>query len=1240
MPTKASLLSKDNIALTPEGRVSFSQEKENFVLDNFLQHHLDSWQEFITEGVKDLLRDITPLEMQIRKNDLTYDLSLNFHDYRFDEPKIDDQEALATNKTYQATLRVKVELINHTTTAKKTQEIYLGEYPWMTSRGTFIVNGLEHIVTPQIIRSPGVFFEPMKISLDQKLKFGTDKSLFGAKIIPDRGIWLLLETSLRDNAIFIIINRKYRLPVTNFLLALGLTKEGIYKALSPFDTGDIKYLEATFNHKNSVDDYRRALLEVYKCLRPGDLVTLENAKEALQSRFFNHRIYNLSKTGRHKINQRLNLKTPNTLENHVLNKEDLLAIVAEIIRLNNTPNAEGDETDDLVNRRIKMVSEIVKIDFRKGLRNLEKNIRERMMRLEIDNMNPQQLINARPVTSKVNNFFNIGRLSRNLKQVNPLSELAQKRLITATGPGGLKSEYAKFDVRDCHPTHYSRICPVETPEGKQIGLNLNMALYARVNKFGFLEAPYYEILKEVQAANASGEIARLDLVDESNKVIVKAAQTISAAAAKKLSQVDKSRLWPIKPRVLKDKVVYLDVQGERDKLMLSADAEVDAQGYFVNEFEQGRLSNIASRYNINQADYIDVSVRQIIGVAAGLIPFIEKDEVARSLVGANQVSQAVPLIQPKSPIVGTGLEALIAKNSAQVIYAKADGEVVSVTADEVIVDYGREKIKYPVRHFRLTNDKTSANQRVIVDVGQKVKKGEPLVDGMAIDHGELALGRDILTAFMFWGGNNFEDAVVISERLVKDDILTSVYIKKYDLEVRDTRLGPEITTSDIPNVSEDSLRHLDETGIIRVGAKVRAGDILVGKITPKGERELSNEERLLRAIFGEKAKDVSNTSLVLPDNESGKVIEVKVFAKDEGHTFKSSDVIKHVRVFIAQNCKIQIGDKIAGRHGNKGIIARILPEEDMPFTEDGTPVDIVLNPLGVPTRMNIGQSFEAHLGLAAEKLGIKVVSPPFKSISKEMIEGLLEEANLPIDGRQQLYDGRTGQPFINRTTVGQMYIYKLAHMVKDKIGARSTGGYTKDMQQPLGGKAQGGGQKMGEMEVWSLWAYGAAYTLREMLTIKSDDIYGRFKAYEAIIKQQDIVEFSVPESFNVLVKNLQSLGLRVDFKKYGEDNFVDAEEVLHNKIMDEEKQAQATKTAMPFTPESTTAELSKLPLNDPQLVQEMAEDSDLKFEDHHNQEADDLKILESKEAVLNQETLSEDTATVKSQAANKSEKVK
>ncbi|MCW1908584.1 MAG: DNA-directed RNA polymerase subunit beta, partial [Candidatus Saccharibacteria bacterium] len=765
-------------------------------------------------------------------------------------------------------------------------------------------------------------------------------------------------------------------------------------------------------------------------------------------------------------------------------------------------------------------------------------------------------------------FFASSQLSQFMDQINPLSELAHKRRLSSMGPGGLSRERAGFEVRDAHATHYGRICAVETPEGANIGLVLNLASYARINDYGFIETPYRKVVNAATAAKAAGHIAAVDLEDEKGKVIVKKGAVIKEADAKKLAAVKSQVTWPIKAKVTNE-VVYLDASEEEGAIIASAGEEIDDNGYFVDERVSARKYLKSGDVDADDVTHMDASRKQIIGSSAGLIPFIEKNYVYRSLMGSNQQRQAVPLVAPSSPIVGTGMEGIAARNTGQIITAEDDGEVIKASADEVVVKYKSLTKTYRPQHFVRSNEGTCINQRVVVATGDTVKAGDILCEGMSISDGELALGRDLMVAFMPWNGYNFEDAIIISRKLVEDDKLTSIHIVDFMTEVRETKLGPEIVTRDIPNVSEEALRHLDEDGIVRIGAEVHPGDILVGKITPKGEQELSSEERLLRAIFGEKAKEVRDTSQRMSNGKHGKVVGVKVFSRANGHELKAG-VIMQIQIFVAQMRKIAVGDKLGGRHGNKGVIARILPVEDMPFTADGTPIDIVLNPLGVPSRMNIGQLFETHLGIAARTLGLKVASPSFNGVPSDKIKELLREAGLPDDGKQQLFDGRTGEPFAEHTTVGSMYMIKLNHMIADKIHARSTGPYTMVTQQPLGGKAQNGGQRFGEMEVWALEAYGASHTLQEMLTIKSDDVYGRSKAYESIIKGTEIVGPKVPESFNVLVKELQGLGLKVDL--ISSDAVIDAESILADNIKDEAEHQSDVEVPAPIVSEVDVTE--------------------------------------------------------------------
>ena len=1114
-------------------RVYYTKSDDILDMPNLVDHQNKSFQWFVEEGLGELLAEVSPIDDYTGTK-----LSIRFKDYHFEDPKVSETEARENNVSYEVPLKAVIELTNKVTGEVKDQEIYLGDYPWMTKRGTFIINGAERVVVSQLIRSAGVFFTADSHG---------GKNLYGAKVIPGRGAWLEFETAA-NGAMYVKIDRKRKIAVTTLLKALGMTEAQIKEAFKHVDQGKNSHIQATLE-KDPSKGTSEALIEVYRRLRPGDLATVDNARSLLENMFYNYKRFDFSRVGRYKINKRLDLDVPNTAENRVMRLEDLTAIIAEIIRLNITQEP-ADDIDSLANRRVKLVGELVQRQFRIGLLRMERNAKDRMSMSDIENVTPGQLINARPVVAAVREFFASSQLSQFMDQINPLSELAHKRRLSSMGPGGLSRERAGFEVRDAHATHYGRICPVETPEGANIGLVLNLASYARINDYGFIESPYRKVVANVTAKEATGHIARVDLEDAKGKVIVKAGKTITEADAKKLAAVKEQVTWPVKAKV-SNEIVYLDASEDEKAIIASAGSEIDENGYFVDERVSARKYLHSSEVDANEVTHLDSSRRQVIGSTAGLIPFIEKNYVYRSLMGSNQQRQAVPLISPASPIVGTGLEGTAARNTGQLVVAEDNGEVVKADGFEVLVKYtDGSKVVYQPQHFVRSNEGTSINQRVVVSTGDKVKKGDVLIEGMSVSDGELALGKDLVVAFMPWSGYNFEDAIIISRNLVQNDTLTSVNIVDYMTEVRETKLGPEIVTRDIPNVSEDALRHLDEEGIVRIGAEVHPGDILVGKITPKGEQELSSEERLLRAIFGEKAKEVRDTSQRMSNGKHGKVVGVKVFSRANGHELKAG-VLMQIQVFVAQMRKIQVGDKLGGRHGNKGVIARILPPEDMPFTEDGTPVDIVLNPLGVPSRMNIGQLFETHLGMAARALGLKVASPSFNGVPISKIQDLLKEAGLPEDGKQQLYDGRTGEAFKERTTVGSMYMIKLNHMVTDKIHARSTGPYTMVTQQPLGGKAQNGGQRFGEMEVWALEAYGASNTLQEMLTIKSDDVYGRSKAYESIIKGTEIVGPKVPESFNVLVKELQGLSLKVDLLDLHSNQTIDAEKVLQSNIKDE-----------------------------------------------------------------------------------------
>ena len=1062
-------------ATKKQQRVYFSDDKARIELPNLISHQLDSWREFVETGLGEIFAEINPIEDYTGQK-----LELRFKDYHFEDPKISEVEAREDNISYDAPLKAVVELTNKVTGEVKEQEIYLGDYPWMTERGTFVINGAERVVVSQLIRSSGVFF-----TADNK----NGRNYYGAKLIPGRGAWLEFETAA-NGALYVKIDRRRKIAVTTLLRALGYpTNAAIKDLFKAVDTGDVNYIDATLE-KDPSKGANEALIEVFRRLRPGDLATVDNAKQMIERMFFDFKRFDMSRVGRYKVNQRLGVDVPNTTENRVMRLEDLTAIISEVIRLNNTQEAP-DDIDALHNRRVKLVGELVARQFRIGMLRMDRNAKDRMSVSDIENVTPGQLINARPVVAAVREFFASSQLSQFMDQTNPMSELSHKRRLSSMGPGGLSRERAGLEVRDAHPTHYGRVDIIETPEGANIGLVLNMASYARINEYGFLEAPYVRV--------KNGKVT--------------------------------------------DEVVYLDASAEVGEIIADASNRLK-DGKFVEERVSARKALAPSEVDANEVTFMDASRMHVIGTTAALVPFVEKNRIDRNLTGSNMQRQAVPLVKTTSPIVGTGVEGDLARNTSQLIVADADGEIVRADGDVVEVKYGPKDVRtYNPVHFQKSNDDRSINQRTVVKRGDKVKKGDVLIEGASVSDGELALGRDLLVAFMPWGGYNMDDSIILSDRLVRDDELTSINIKDYMVEVRETKLGPEVVTRDIPNVSEESLRHLDENGIVRVGAEVKTGDVLVGKITPKGEQELSSEERLLRAIFGEKAKDVRDTSQRMGHSNTGKVVGVKIFSREHGHELKAG-VLMQVQIFVAQMRKVSVGDKLAGRHGNKGVVARVLPEADMPFMEDGTPVDVILNPLGVPSRMNLGQLFETHLGMAARALGYKVATPPFNGVDNETIESELEKAGLPRDGKVQLFDGRTGDAFKERTAVGSMYMIKLHHMIADKIHARSIGPYTMVTQQPLGGKAQNGGQRFGEMEVWALEAYGAATTLQEMLTIKSDDVYGRAKAYEAIIKNEPITGPKIPESFNVLVKELQGLGLRVDLIDESEDAVIDAENVL------------------------------------------------------------------------------------------------
>ncbi|WP_033542807.1 DNA-directed RNA polymerase subunit beta [Planococcus sp. CAU13] len=1128
-------------------RRSFSRISEVLDLPNLIEIQSSSYEWFLEEGLREMFRDISPIE------DFTGNLSLEFVDYSLAEPKYPVDESKERDVTYAAPLRVKVRLHNKETDEVKEQDVFMGDFPLMTETGTFVINGAERVIVSQLVRSPSVYFH------DKTDKNG--KKGFGATVIPNRGAWLEYETDAKD-VVYVRIDRTRKLPVTVLLRALGFgSDQEIIDLL-----GDNEYLRNTLE-KDNTESTEKALLEIYERLRPGEPPTVESAKSLLYSRFFDPKRYDLANVGRYKMNKKLHIKNrlfnqtiaetlvdPETgeilveagtlIDRRVLDRiipnlesgvgfqtvsqaggvlegdvtlqsvkifapndeeqkeitvisnayiEDKIKhvtpadIIASISYFFNLLYGVGntDDIDHLGNRRLRSVGELLQNQFRIGLSRMERVVRERMSINDTQAIVPQQLINIRPVIASIKEFFGSSQLSQFMDQTNPLAELTHKRRLSALGPGGLTRERAGFEVRDVHYSHYGRMCPIETPEGPNIGLINTLSTFAKVNKFGFIETPYRRVDPETHLVTG---------------------------------QID-----------------YLTADEEDNYVVAQANSVLNPDGSFLEDEVVARFRGENTLYKRSSVDYMDVSPKQVVSVATACIPFLENDDSNRALMGANMQRQAVPLLNPEAPFVGTGMEHLAARDSGAAVIAKNDGIVEYVEAKEIrvrrIEEVDGNEVKgdtdiYRLQKFIRSNQGTSYNQRPIVKVGDRVSKRDILADGPSMERGEMALGRNVLVAFMTWDGFNYEDAIIMSERLVKDDVYTSVHIEEYESDSRDTKLGPEEITRDIPNVGEDALRNLDDRGIIRVGAEVKDGDILVGKVTPKGVTELTAEERLLHAIFGEKAREVRDTSLRVPHGAGGIVLDVKIFNREDGDELPPG-VNQLVRAYIVQKRKISVGDKMAGRHGNKGVISRILPEEDMPFMPDGTPVDIMLNPLGVPSRMNIGQVLELHLGMASRSLGIHMASAVFDGANEDDVLETMEEAGMPRDGKTILYDGRSGEAFDNRVSVGIMYMIKLAHMVDDKLHARSTGPYSLVTQQPLGGKAQFGGQRFGEMEVWALEAYGAAHTLQEILTVKSDDVVGRVKTYEAIVKGESVPQPSVPESFKVLIKELQSLGMDV-----------------------------------------------------------------------------------------------------------------
>ena len=1231
-------------------RKDFAKVGDYIEMPNLIKVQKDSYDWFIEEGLGEVLKDISPIE------DYSGNLVLEFFDYYMEEKtKYSVEEAKERDATYSTRLHVKVRLINRETGEIKEQEIYLGDFPLMTDSGTFVINGAERVVVSQLVRSPGCYY-------GEEFDTKTGKRTYNSTVMPLRGAWLEYETDGND-IFWVRVDRTRKVPVTTLLRAIGIATDS--QIIDLF--GEEEMIKATIN-KDTIKDQDEALIEIYKKLRPGELPTVDAARNLFNGLFYDNKRYDLAKVGRYKFNQKLALATRikdkvsandivdsetgevfvqageiiseevaeeiqdsginivdimvgdkkvriignstcnihkvlptvdlsklhikelvnyNVLKNIIDNtsEEELLKaleermdelvpkhittedMIASINYLLNLSHGLGkpDDIDHLANRRIRCVGELLQNQFRIGLTRLERVVRERMTIQDLDVVTPQTLINTKPITSAIREFFGSSQLSQFMDQTNPLSELTHKRRISALGPGGLTRERAGFEVRDVHYTHYGRLCPIESPEGPNIGLISALSSFAQINEYGFIETPYRKVDPETHK--------------------------------------------------LTDIVEYMSADVEDNYIIAQASEPVNEDGKFVHPRIRVRFKNEVIEVDSDKVQYVDVSPKQLVSVAAAMIPFLEHDDAKRALMGANMQRQAVPLMITESPIVGTGIEYRAAKDSGILVLAEDDGVIEKVTCDSITVKYKNGKtVVHKLRKFKRTNGGTCINQKPIVKKGEKVKKGDAIADGPATQNGEMALGKNVLVAFSTWEGYNYEDAILINERLVKEDVFTSIHIEEYDCECRDTKLGAEEITRDIPNVGDDSLKDLDENGIIRIGAEVRPGDILVGKVTPKGETELTAEERLLRAIFGEKAREVRDTSLRVPHGEAGTIVDVKIFTRDNSDEL-GPGVNQIIRCYIATKRKISVGDKMAGRHGNKGVISRVLPEEDMPFMPDGTPIDILLNPLGVPSRMNLGQVLEVHLGGAAKALGWKISTPVFDGATEEDVKELLAKAGMSEDGKMTLYDGRTGDPFASPITVGVMYMLKLHHLVDDKIHARSTGPYSLVTQQPLGGKAQFGGQRFGEMEVWALEAYGAAYTLQEMLTVKSDDVVGRVKTYEAIVKGENVPEPGVPESFKVLVKELEALGL--DIRLYTHDNKeVELKEDIddstsfsniENKSLHEENVVDENELSDGYTEESSDDEDSE----------------DDKLFDDLDDENDDI-ILDDDSSILEDEDFNDD----------------
>jgi DNA-directed RNA polymerase subunit beta len=1114
---------------------------------DLIQTQINSFAWFTRDGLKELFDEINPITDYTGKN-----YELRFLDYTFGEPKFDKEECRARDMTYAAPLRINTRLTIKETGEIKESEVFMGDFAIMTEEGTFIVNGTERVVVSQLVRSPGIYFTAAEDRV-------SGRTLYAAKLIPNRGAWLEIETSNKD-ILTVKIDRKRKIAVTSLVRALGYeTNEEILNLFADADVDpEHKYIQSTLDRDPSTT-VNEALVELYKKIRPGDPPTVDNARSLLQSLFFNPRRFDLGRVGRYKVNRKLEMDKAR--EMRILENEDFIAIIKRLIELNRGLG-EPDDIDHLGNRRVRAVGELLQNQFRMGLIRMERIIKERMTICDAATVTAASLINARPVVAAIKEFFGSSQLSQFMDQTNPLAELTHKRRLSALGPGGLSRERAGFDVRDVHFSHYGRICPIETPEGPNIGLIGSLATFAKVNEYGFIETPFRRVYHDFVASKDNQHLIPGRVLREPARANGKTFRT-----GQRLEKDDVAALVKAKADVkvvpwVSDEIVYMSADEEDKYTVAQANAPLTADQHFAEERTPAREKHAFHVVDVTSIDLMDVSPKQIVSAATALIPFLEHDDANRALMGSNMMRQAVPLLRTEPPVVGTGMEFFTAKDSGELIIAEHPGAVVSTGAPPprgydlatsahradvhgglgILVEVesgngaaattggrykGPEYDWYPLHRFVRSNQGTCLSQRPVVKAGDQVIAGQVLADGPATADGELALGRNVLVAFMPWEGYNFEDAILISESLVRDDKYTSIHIEEFEIESRDTKLGPEEITREIPNVSEETLKNLDERGIIYVGAEVNPGDILVGKITPKGESELSAEERLLRAIFGEKAREVRDSSLRVPHGERGIVVDVKIFSRENKDEL-APGVNQLVRVYVAQKRKISAGDKMAGRHGNKGVVGRILPAHDMPYLPDGTPVEIVLNPLGVPSRMNLGQVLETHLGWAATAMGLRIATPVFDGAKEEQIEDELERAGLPRSGKVVLRDGRSGEAFDHEVTVGVIYMMKLHHLVEDKIHARSTGPYSLVTQQPLGGKAQFGGQRFGEMEVWALEAYGASHILQEILTVKSDDIVGRVKAYEAIVKGENTLDAGIPESFRVLVKELQGLGLGVE----------------------------------------------------------------------------------------------------------------